>query len=508
MNEDSADVFPLAGTEAAWVVCDGMGGLRAGDVASQEAVRVVRETLQAGFDADSSAAPLPLLEQALKQANDAVNAIGGMAEEEPPTENAGAARGAATQPVMGTTCVAGLVRDDTLYLAHAGDSRAYHWRSGLLTRLTEDHSFVAERVRAGDMTEAEAKVSRFRNIVTRAIGIDKTVEPEAQSLPLETGDQIIVCSDGLTTVLEDGEIEQIINRPAHVKGAPDKLASALVDAANGKGGPDNITVLIVRAGEISGPVNGGQRSGTAAAQVINTNTPRPRPGKGGAPFTWLLLGLLGGLALAAALYALVPEVRAQASRLTGASASPRTVSQVTAADLGSQPAPDYGRLVYDPPRDFATRIAQGNMLSYSVGSGLYFLDGGTGKVAVLSKTGVPLSSVDKLPLPDKSNSALPTDFDVYMTSDPQGNVYFSYAKQKKVDKVAPDGRLLVTVRGFQKPEAVAVDEAGNLYVVDFNTIKICRARLPVGSGTPSAKPSAKASASPSPKPKATPSAAR
>jgi protein phosphatase len=185
VNEDavlvlSGDQADLPDTDLVFVVADGMGGMRAGDVASREAVRVVRESLERALRSPG-ADPRAALDQAIRQANDAVYALarGGkspVSPDEPPTENltggesgeSGVTNAPGATSLMGTTCVAGVVQEDRLFLAHVGDSRAYVLRGGDLHRLTRDHSFVEERVRAGDLSEEEARRSRFRNMITRA----------------------------------------------------------------------------------------------------------------------------------------------------------------------------------------------------------------------------------------------------------------------------------------------------------------------------------------------------
>jgi hypothetical protein len=137
---------------------------------------------------------------------------------------------------------------------------------------------------------------------------------------------------------------------------------------------------------------------------------------------------------------------------------------------------DYASLVYDPPVRFAEFLARGDLLAYSREAGLYFVAASSGKVALLSRTGVALKSVEKLEVADAPTVIPPTH--VFMAADPQGNVYISYTSRKIVEKKGADGRLLATITGFERPEALAVDEDGNVYVVDFNEIKICRARQP------------------------------
>jgi PPM family protein phosphatase len=486
LNEDSGAVFDVPGVDAAFVVCDGMGGLRAGDVASAEAVRVVQETVRERVAAGETD-PFKILGEAFRRANDAVNALNGaekaatpnVSNAAPPTAGRSAE---GPDALMGTTCVAGLVLNNTAYIAHAGDSRAYRWRRGNLTRLTEDHTFVAERVRAGDMTEAQARTSKFRNLVIKGIGIAETVEPDFRAEPLEPGDTILLCSDGLTTMLDDADIAATMNAPAFLRAQPDRAAQTLVDAANKKGGEDNITVLLVRAAGATG-----DRMPTPI--TLDADAPRP-PRR--SPLPWILLGIVLALLVVAALLLFSRPTRQAVMEFLD------TREEKVAVKRGERLAPlpqqDYAKLAYDPPERFATYLARGDLLTYAPGVGLYFVAEGTGKVAILDDKGKALRSVEKLDIVD-SRIANPPATRVFMTSDPQGNVYLAFTKKRLVIKRGPDGKLLRTITGFEQPEAIAVDDQGNIFVVDFNEIKICRARLPRPD---EARPAAKPSPRPSP----------
>jgi protein phosphatase len=484
-NEDAGAVFEVPGMDAAFVVCDGMGGLRSGEVASNEAVRMVRETISQRV-ASGETDPFKILSEAFRLANDAVNALN-RAEQgavTPASPNAAPpTAGRSTEgpdALMGTTGVVGLVRNNTAYIAHAGDSRAYRWRRGNLTRLTEDHTFVAERVKAGDMTEAQARVSKFRNMVIKGIGIAEAVEPDFRAEPLESGDTILVCSDGLTTMLDDAEIAGLMNAPSFLKAQPDRAAQTLVDAANKKGGQDNITVMLMRA---VGPTGD-----TMPTVTLDADAPRP-PRR--SPLPWILLGIVLALLVAAAVLMFSRPVRQ--AMIEFLDTREEKVAVRRGERLPPLPQQDYAKLAYDPPERFATYAARGDILSYAPGVGLYFAAEGTGKVALLDAKGKALRSVEKLEIVDARVSD-PSATRVFMTSDPQGNVYFSYTKKRMIVKRGPDGKLLRTITGFELPEAIAIDEQGNIFVVDFNEIKVCRARLPrPDEGRSSAKPTPKPS---------------
>ncbi len=534
-NEDAASVFALPAYDAAFVVCDGMGGLRAGDVASKEAVRVVEGFLTQHLGGKNGVDDNKTLRAALVAANDAVNALnkpmgattptasGSLLAHDAPTQKREGDSPAPASGLMGTTCVAGIVQNNALHLAHAGDSRGYLYRAGQLTRLTEDHSFVAERVKAGDMTEAEARVSRFRNMITRAIGIDATVDPEVQTVPLQPGDTILVCSDGLTTMVEDTDIAQSLHQT--YKQAPDKAAMTLIDMANKKGGEDNITVLLLRVlsgdGTQPAPVRLMTTIGAAPAPQQTTRTttaapvavsapnpnvldmdaptPRRRNRGGSSPIASGIVGGAIAILLITALLALSGDLRQRVVRslMPNGQLPVRTVTVPAVPGTNGTPAPivtDFATLTYDSPVRFAEFLARGDILTYSRGEGLYFVAGGSGKVASLSKTGQPLhtaATVEIAPAP----SGKPVSTRMFATTDAQGNLYLSYTLRKIVEKKAPDGQLLDTIKGFEQPEAIAVDEDGNIYVVDYNTIKICRAHPP----QPTPSPSASASAKPAPK---------
>jgi protein phosphatase len=494
LNEDAAAVFDLPGTAAAFVVCDGMGGLQAGDAASNEAVRVVQQSLKEAFASGPPADIEAALRTAFTLANDAVNALhsGGQASaadstvemnpQDAPTVRRDAAMTAA---LMGTTCVAGMVVGNVLHVAHAGDSRAYLWRGGRLTALTEDHSYVAERVKAGDITEAEARVSKFRNMITRAIGIDPKVDPTVRSEPLRGGDTVLVCSDGLTTMLEDPEIAQLLRAPAQQRATPERAASALVDAANKKGGHDNITVLLLRAqGEGGGATDTLEEM--PGGGVVDLDAPRRRSGP--SPAVVVLIGLLALAALAAGV--LFTRLRQEQARTRALQREPL----VTPGGVASSPLTiDYARLVYEKPVLFSNYLARGDVLSYSRDGGLYFITVSTGKVISAAPDGKTRNSVATVEVVDPQR--IDASARLYVASDPQGNVYLCYPRSRVIEKRSPQGRVLHTLRGFEKPEAVAVDEDGNLYVVDNNLIKVLRGHLPDATPSPKAKASPKAAGS-------------
>ncbi len=237
-NEDAFDYkVDESGDEGLFIVADGMGGHAAGEVASKITVETVGEFIAATRQKEEATWPFKYNHELHFNSNRLAIAI------EKANERVMAAVSA--QPWlkgMGTTVVAGLLDGKLLSLAHVGDSRAYLFRDGQLSRLTDDHSWVHEQVAAGILTEEEAKSHPLKNVVTRALGGGPSVSPDLQELSFETGDVFLFCSDGLTTMLSDEEIRDA----AAEESDPKKLCDKLVDMANEKGGVDNITVVAAR----------------------------------------------------------------------------------------------------------------------------------------------------------------------------------------------------------------------------------------------------------------------
>ncbi|MDT8901502.1 Stp1/IreP family PP2C-type Ser/Thr phosphatase [Anaeroselena agilis] len=216
-NEDSFVCQPPL-----FVVADGMGGHVAGEVAS----RVAADTVSARFAGAGGEEPTALLSEAIIDANDKVYRL---AQED--SERAG----------MGTTLTAAFVAGSVLYWGHVGDSRLYLLRGGVLSQVSEDHSLVGELVRNGSITADEALIHPHRNILTRAVGTGDRVKVDTGSLTLAAGDKVLLCTDGLTNMVTDGEIAAALSRD----GDGAALLAQLVARANDAGGLDNITAILV-----------------------------------------------------------------------------------------------------------------------------------------------------------------------------------------------------------------------------------------------------------------------
>lgn len=222
-NEDRVASFSTP-AGALWMVCDGMGGHNAGEKAAELAIQAVADFF-------GKAPPLPpteLLEKALYEAN---HAIYTMAQLHPEYRK------------MGTTSVVALYTNEKVYYAHIGDSRLYHYRKGKLFQKTLDHSYVQFLLSQGMITPEEAAYHPRRNIILRALGLSPRPEPEIAPEPIsvESGDLLLLCSDGLTSMLSEAEISHILGLRLSLL----QRAEALIDAANDAGGQDNISLILV-----------------------------------------------------------------------------------------------------------------------------------------------------------------------------------------------------------------------------------------------------------------------
>ena len=228
------DCFAAEASLGLYVVCDGMGGGNAGEVASRMAIEtIVAHVRSAGLAMENTVPndpnltrPTNILTRAIQAANAAVFRA---SWEEP--KYAG----------MGTTVAAVCLSGRSISIAHVGDSRVYLLRDGRVQPLTVDHSWVAEQVAQGYMTEQEAECSPRRNIVTRALGVESTVDIDVAEMPVFEGDVLLLCSDGLTRGVCHGDILRILTQD----GALDEKTDRLIALANEAGGDDNITVMLI-----------------------------------------------------------------------------------------------------------------------------------------------------------------------------------------------------------------------------------------------------------------------
>lgn len=227
-NEDSMLSFVpedsqiLAHKGALFVVSDGLGGHTSGEVASALAAQVIRDSYYQDASEDIAAS----LQRAIKQANKAI--VERAAQNE-------------AWSGMGTTVVAAVLRDDTLYAANVGDSRVYIVRGDTIRQITEDHSWVAQQIRAGQMTPEEARDHPKRNVIYRCLGEDKDVEVDLFTEQVQDGDLLVLCTDGLSGQVSDNDLLAIVHQFQ-----PQESVQRLIARANESGGPDNITAIVVQ----------------------------------------------------------------------------------------------------------------------------------------------------------------------------------------------------------------------------------------------------------------------
>lgn len=230
-NEDNFTV-DAGPTRGIFVVADGMGGHAAGEVASEMAVRIVQRELAPVRDLDGEDV-VQMVATALKRANRAIH-------DRTLTET--------DKQGMGTTVSALLLAGSRYLIGQVGDSRVYLLRDGSLTQLTKDHSYVQEQVDAGFLTPEQARYHPYSNVITRCVGAGHDVEPDIYRGEARAGDLFLVASDGLTGMVDDRRLAQLLASRAD----PDRKVQSLIAEANGRGGLDNITAIIVQVME-TGP---------------------------------------------------------------------------------------------------------------------------------------------------------------------------------------------------------------------------------------------------------------
>lgn len=226
MNQDYIFVSekPVGNLPNLFLVADGMGGHRAGDLASEYTVSMIREAVEKSMQS----IPLQILKSAFQYANQRLLE---KAQESPSYKG------------MGTTLVAATIVENTAYVVNVGDSRLYKV-GRTIEQITQDHSLVEEMVRMGEISKEEARNHPEKNIITRAIGVSRTVEADYFDTGLAGGECLLLCSDGLSNMVEDAQILEILSRRADLRSG----AEELVDTANRNGGRDNIAVVLVEQG--------------------------------------------------------------------------------------------------------------------------------------------------------------------------------------------------------------------------------------------------------------------
>lgn len=230
INQDS---FRLLEDKQVYIVADGMGGHAAGDQASRIAVKTIAEILS-NYDfsqddvedeTESGMSVEELIRYALQEANEQI-LLASLSNQH--------------LQGMGTTAIVAVENKGSLFVGHIGDSRTYLTREKQISQITEDHSVVQQLVKAGAISEEEAQVHPYKNVITRCLGMQANVEPDTLELVLQPGDKVLMCSDGLSNMVSDKQMEEMLN-----ENTAEEACQKLVDLANENGGTDNITVVLL-----------------------------------------------------------------------------------------------------------------------------------------------------------------------------------------------------------------------------------------------------------------------
>lgn len=239
-RENNEDSVTYDGAAQIAVLADGMGGYNAGEIASGMATAFIKSEMSRWLAEAGGHAKAREIRRALEICVDNANrSIFNAANSNPQYHG------------MGTTLVVAVFQDSKMLLGHIGDSRCYRLRAGAFQQITKDHSLLQEQIDAGLLTLEQAANSTYKNLVTRALGVDDTVLLDLSEYEVQPGDLYVMCSDGLSDMVDDAEIANIVDGEQTM----DEKSDALIDAANRHGGRDNISVLLVQVG------NGGEKLG-------------------------------------------------------------------------------------------------------------------------------------------------------------------------------------------------------------------------------------------------------
>lgn len=233
IRELNEDAYALRADQGLFVVCDGMGGHAAGEVASRMAAESIVEHVTKAVGSTSGAVhdrgyrpQTNWLAEAIRRSNESI-----FKRAKDSNRRAG----------MGTTVVCAWIAHDIASVAHVGDSRAYLWRDQRLEPLTSDHSLLEAQIRAGMVERGESRGSAYQHLLLRVIGCEPAVEADLSEVPLRSGDYLLLCSDGLTRMVPERAMAQTIAQWRD----PEQICNGLIDTANSNGGTDNITVVVV-----------------------------------------------------------------------------------------------------------------------------------------------------------------------------------------------------------------------------------------------------------------------
>lgn len=230
-RKQNQDNFLLAPELRLFVVADGMGGHKGGETASYLAVHTIADYFRNNQAPSPQANPSPKVLQAIQAANAAIQSKG-MTD--------------ASLQGMGTTAVAMHFTSDKLFVGHVGDSRCYLVHPDRIWQITRDHSLVQEKLRAGLITRAQLKTDKMKNVITRSVGFEAEVDIDVYMLEPHPGDVFVVCSDGLSGMVDDEDIRDIIGEHVFRQGNIELAVRTLIETANAHGGDDNVTAVVVR----------------------------------------------------------------------------------------------------------------------------------------------------------------------------------------------------------------------------------------------------------------------
>ncbi|MDW8290944.1 MAG: Stp1/IreP family PP2C-type Ser/Thr phosphatase [Armatimonadota bacterium] len=448
-NEDSYAVLRAAQLRGVYdfalLVADGMGGRNAGEVASRTAVEAASQAILNNVQHVDAPA---LLRFAVEAAHVAIQQ---RAEGNPEYEG------------MGTTLVIALAKDREIWIASVGDSRAYVLRGERLLPLTEDHTFVAEQVRVGGMTLEQARHSRFRHMLTRAVGtssVDYT--PDVVPARLQPGDMLLLCTDGLTSMVWEEEMVRLLRKYRH---DPDRACQSLIDAANAQGGQDNITVLL--AADMRDTVADEEADGEllTVSELPTERNPLRRAARlmRRISLKQVVLGAAALLVVAGAIMAI--------SLLR----KPKPIPQLPPPP----PRLDLATVLYESPRILLNKPLRGAPLVIAPDGNLYVMSE-QGRVLRLSSDGKILTASAQ-PFSAAADPELKPDM-VYFAVDPQGNLYVCDRANRRIVKYRSDGTLIGSIGEgvLKRPAALAVGADGSVYVIDAGKLTLFRA-IPGGN---------------------------
>jgi len=441
-NEDSyamLDTAQLRGIyDFALIVADGMGGRNAGEVASKAAVEAVSQAILNNVAlADAEA----LLRFAVEAAHITIQQ---RAEESPQYDG------------MGTTLVMALIKGENLWVAHVGDSRAYILRGEDLLLLTEDHTFVAEQVRAGGMSLEQARHSRFRHMLTRAVGTNADYTPDIETAQLEPGDALLLCTDGLTSMLSERDIARLVRKH---RTQPERACQSLIDAANASGGQDNITVMLAVDLREAQPAYGDDGELQTVSDFPTLRNPLHRMAR-----LSQRISPLWGTLVAAAMLVLVIVA------WWGSTASRK---QPTPSLPPPPPVVDLASVRYAEPQILLNKPLRGAPLVIDPQGRIYAMSE-QGRVLCLSPEGKILK-VAREPFAAAADPAIKPDM-VYFATDSQGNLYVCDRANRRISKYRPDGTLVGNIGEgrLKRPAAIAVAADGSVYVIDAGKVTVFR----------------------------------